>query len=601
MPPTGPTQRWEGVRAADKHGPACPQPLRKSAKPVLEPNSGDSFGRTTARSTPQSHPSNSSSQFPTSAASSDGFPAFDYRKSQVDKRKNNAEKDKWDSNHAKSVDEPRRRTANLVNIFKRVLLLKQAKDEEVAEASLVQAEECLYLNIFVPSQGEEVPTMLPVLVILGSDSLEHGNSNIYDVSILSRSHNLILITASFRLAILGFLSSGTFEASGNYALLDIVACLKFIRANVANFGGDPNLVTILGYGAGATLVNILLQSPLTKDRGLYRRAIILDSSLYSPTSVATNPSLPIVARRFNCTFSEESVVVECLKAIHPSVFSEEGFVNPGCRPPICLGPVADEILLRKRELDVELPFSINNDKSDVDLMVGLTSSAKVSDVLSLLLTSPDSAVVERLEAVEDAELIRDAIFRAVVRVVFKSQRQKLLDSLLFHYGDWTRPNASADPDECWRQIYQLVSDGFSLAPLVRLVEQRSKFKEQKAFAMKGSTYLFELASLTDYSNSAFKQIKAESFLSDPGQHFTATPAELFPPPDSKGATASWKRLDPLSVLLGTPFVETRLFGDVDRNISRRIMLFLSNFVTYGYHYIFLIQRGRNYGFFVNYL
>ena len=62
----------------------------------------------------------------------------------------------------------------------------------------------------------------------------------------------------------GFLSTGDSGAPGNYAMLDQVAALHWIKENIASFSGDPNSVTVLGHGHGAALVNLLLVSPVTK-------------------------------------------------------------------------------------------------------------------------------------------------------------------------------------------------------------------------------------------------------------------------------------------------------------------------------------------------
>lgn len=62
----------------------------------------------------------------------------------------------------------------------------------------------------------------------------------------------------------GFLSTGDSNAPGNYALLDLVAALHWVKENIQAFGGDPNSVTLMGHGHGAALVNLLMISPITK-------------------------------------------------------------------------------------------------------------------------------------------------------------------------------------------------------------------------------------------------------------------------------------------------------------------------------------------------
>lgn len=62
----------------------------------------------------------------------------------------------------------------------------------------------------------------------------------------------------------GFMSTGEGDTSGNYAILDQMAAMHWLRENIQSFGGDPNRVTLFGHGYGAALVNILLVSPVTK-------------------------------------------------------------------------------------------------------------------------------------------------------------------------------------------------------------------------------------------------------------------------------------------------------------------------------------------------
>jgi len=62
----------------------------------------------------------------------------------------------------------------------------------------------------------------------------------------------------------GFLSTGDGNSPGNYAILDQVAALHWIKENIAAFGGNPNLVTIMGQGYGGALVNLIMISPVTK-------------------------------------------------------------------------------------------------------------------------------------------------------------------------------------------------------------------------------------------------------------------------------------------------------------------------------------------------
>ena len=150
----------------------------------------------------------------------------------------------------------------------------------------VGGEDCLYLNIWTPASRngddarhegrhgghDDAHGGRPVIVFV------HGGSNVsgytadpvYDGAALARSANAVVVTVNYRLGIFGFLSvpqlkSGldVQEDSGNFALLDIVKALQFIRHDIAKFGGNPHNVTLMGQSAGAVDVYALLTTPIT--------------------------------------------------------------------------------------------------------------------------------------------------------------------------------------------------------------------------------------------------------------------------------------------------------------------------------------------------
>lgn len=139
------------------------------------------------------------------------------------------------------------------------------------------SEDCLYLNVFAPA-GEAPEDGWPVLFWIhgGAFAVGSASSEIYDGSRLA-SKDVVVVTANYRLGVLGFLAHPQLTAegggtSGNYGLLDQIAALEWVRDNVAAFGGDPGRVTIFGESAGAVSVNHLMVMPAAE--GLFHRAIL---------------------------------------------------------------------------------------------------------------------------------------------------------------------------------------------------------------------------------------------------------------------------------------------------------------------------------------
>ena len=135
-----------------------------------------------------------------------------------------------------------------------------------------ESEDCLYLSVWTPENSKGLPVM--VWIHGGGYFSGSGDEARHDGARLA-SEGVIVVTLNYRLGVLGFLSHPELTAeaghSGNYGLLDVVAALRWVRDNIAAFGGDPDRVTIFGESAGSFAVSSLMASPLAK--GLFHRAI----------------------------------------------------------------------------------------------------------------------------------------------------------------------------------------------------------------------------------------------------------------------------------------------------------------------------------------
>lgn len=138
------------------------------------------------------------------------------------------------------------------------------------------SEDCLFLNIWTPQPSRAAH--LPVLVFIHGGAFTGGSGDVpvYDGEHLART-GMVVVTINYRLGPFGFLALPALSAesahhsSGNYGLLDQIAALKWVQANIRAFGGDPARVAVAGQSAGAMSVEDLLASPLAK--GLFSAAI----------------------------------------------------------------------------------------------------------------------------------------------------------------------------------------------------------------------------------------------------------------------------------------------------------------------------------------
>jgi len=214
-----------------------------------------------------------------------------------------------------------------------------------------QGEDCLSLNIWAPS-GTEPGAAKPVMVWLhgGAYVLGSASQPLYDGGRLATGGDVIVVTVNYRLGALGFLDLSSFNTArrrfdSNIGLHDVLAALRWVRDNIAAFGGDPERVTLFGESAGAGIVTTLLATPAAEglfvgaiaqsspatsvyDRDRARRVALsfLDKLGIAPADVDRLPDAPIAA----------------ILAASQEVFDEVPVRNPGT---LAFVPIVDGELL----------------------------------------------------------------------------------------------------------------------------------------------------------------------------------------------------------------------------------------------------------------
>ncbi|WP_454762261.1 carboxylesterase/lipase family protein [Caulobacter segnis] len=147
---------------------------------------------------------------------------------------------------------------------------------------VAMSEDCLTLDVTTPAKADKAPVMVWIhggTLIWGS-----GHSPMYDGREFAK-RGVVLVSINYRLGVLGYLAHPELskespeDISGNYGLLDQIQALRWVRENIAAFGGDPSNVTIFGESAGALSVEYLLASP--RARGAFDKAIIESGYLFT--------------------------------------------------------------------------------------------------------------------------------------------------------------------------------------------------------------------------------------------------------------------------------------------------------------------------------
>lgn len=178
------------------------------------------------------------------------------------------------------------------------------------------SEDCLFLNVFTP-EDVKAGDNLPVLVYIHGGGFSGGCAHEKHFDCPRWAHkNIIGVTLNYRLGPMGFVCLPELEAEaghcGNYGLFDQMTAIKWVRENIAAFGGNPDNITIMGQSAGAASVQLLSTSPLTE--GLFHKAVMSSGcgmgSMLSGKSEKTSAFWQEIMKRCGCNTIEEFRALE---------------------------------------------------------------------------------------------------------------------------------------------------------------------------------------------------------------------------------------------------------------------------------------------------
>ncbi|XP_051513379.1 carboxylesterase 5A-like [Myxocyprinus asiaticus] len=225
------------------------------------------------------------------------------------------------------------------------------------------SEDCLYLNVYTPSQRSESEN-LPVMVWIHGGGLIIGGACMFDGSPLAAYENIVVVVIQYRLGILGYFSTGDKHAQGNWGFLDQIAALQWVQQNIEGFGGDPQSVTIAGESAGGISASLLTLSQMAK--GLFHRAIF-QSGVATVASFSTKEPLvyaKMVANFTECDFSSTEVLVKCMKEL-----TQEQLINASVKQKIYFGATVDGEFLK----DTAEEVLKSKDFHKVPVLLGMTN------------------------------------------------------------------------------------------------------------------------------------------------------------------------------------------------------------------------------------
>jgi para-nitrobenzyl esterase len=314
-------------------------------------------------------------------------------------------------------------------------------------------EDCLYLNIWAPSDTHDVPVL--VWFHGGAFAFGSGGETYYAGQHLAETKDVVVVSVNYRLGVLGFLAHAALAAenpghptSGNYGLEDQLAALEWVQLNIHAFGGDPSRVTVFGESAGG--ISTCWQYTSSKTTGLFHAAIaesgLCSNDLFFAPRTEAEANGTKVADLLGCT-GDNAAIATCMRsktpmqlltATQPPKTADQLPGGPFFQPDgMLFGPNVDGIVVEQSSRDA-------------------FASGSFAKRPLLLGTNRDEGTLFQSSLVAK-ETTTEAEMRTALGVRFTSQQ---VDAILAHYPVASFPSID-------RAIAEISGDGFFVCPTRR--------------------------------------------------------------------------------------------------------------------------------------
>ncbi len=301
-----------------------------------------------------------------------------------------------------------------------------------------QSEDCLQLNIWRPKNARKLPVM--VWVHGGANILGSGTFPVFDGSAFARQ-DVILVTINYRLGALGFFAHPALTAEarhreplGNYAIMDQLAALRWVKKNIAAFGGDPSQVTLFGESAGGIAVTTLLANK--ESNGLFARAIVQSGvGLLDMRTLKEQEVLGLeLAKRAGDNKSANAATLRALSV--ETLLAAQADRAAGMVVPFIDGRLIPEtpwrVLARSEPIDVPLMVGANSNEASVILAMGVPASAARSYLGDDMVEAITAYGADLSEEEFARQVLGDAWFVAPARWLAE-RSQKGAPTYLYHF------------------------------------------------------------------------------------------------------------------------------------------------------------------------
>ncbi|KAL3881728.1 hypothetical protein ACJMK2_028124 [Sinanodonta woodiana] len=331
-----------------------------------------------------------------------------------------------------------------------------------------QSEDCLYLNIYVPGIFKTNTIIdYPVMVYMHGDSFVAGAANFYSGDILASFYDVVIVTFNYRLSLFGFLSTDDEISPGNYGLWDQQMAIMWVHENIAEFGGNPDAITLIGSSAGGT--SVLLQALYTGNDGLFRRVISLSGSPLVPWVTSHQSKLEDPYVTFNCTAPTYESLLDCLQTL-----KEEDLVQVMNKlEPFQFLPTDDEDFLpQPLAALIEGTFQDSDLFPEVDFLTGVNN---MDGLLFLQRELPDILGIPNFSS-SDFIVSRDQFQSKIIPFFLESEfgffSEAMRSSTILQYTNWQDPENN---NTRRNNLVNLSTDYNFLVPAVKLANKHAVY------------------------------------------------------------------------------------------------------------------------------
>lgn len=317
------------------------------------------------------------------------------------------------------------------------------------------AEDCLTLNIWVPRQGR---SGRPVLFFVHGGAFSGGSSSAPDIrgADLAAALDAVVVTVNYRIGVFGFVDFTSLNPSleNNLGIRDVLLALDWIRSHIADFGGDPDNITMSGQSAGATICSILPVLP--KHCQNVRRALLMSAG---PTLISTPEEAAAGAEAFLRCAGTDLETLRRLPA--PLLLSHQlSYIRCSGRGAGTYMPVVDGALIR----DYPIAAAARGEASPLPMLIGTTR-----EEMSFLFVPPVAKALEITDIMEagvEAEdpVVRDRIARSYDRYGRRG-RALLISDLVFRMGSVWLAEAMSSLTDVWMYRFDFETPAMKVSQL----------------------------------------------------------------------------------------------------------------------------------------